>query len=351
MKKYSFICTGIIVLFAICIQSCKVDTYKEIRDIAPQVSLVQTGTGSVQLKPEDLLIDKKELVIKKVLGVSYAGFKANETFTAKVHLNLNDLPPGYVPFEAGECYIAGSSSKGGELSVEVPAGTSHQPFYFTFTKAAIDAHIGQKLAVKVEVTEVNKYTLNENASTVYLLIDMNDFGTVKEEVTGQYIKNAVFDRAAGTTSRFANLADWLANDAVTKSRPTGAGYDANAGKMGIERWGSYDSPIINGKIYQYLNLPKGMYQFALTMGTVIPDRDTYFVVTDKSELPDDKTINTALASKAITSDFNNALLLMDLKLEADTKVAAGFLLNFDQGVQKVLQTANIKLYALHSLFD
>ena len=333
---------------------CKVDTLEDIKALEPAISLVQTGAGQVTLKPEDLVIDKANSLATKTLGISYAGYQANEAFTAAVELDLDDVPDGYEKFAPGECFIntaAGSKDAGADAVIEVPAGARHQPFYFNVTKAAIDAHPAKKMAVKIRITGINKYQLNALADSVYLLMDMNDFGSLKVDVTATYFKNPTFARAPGTTDRFANLADWIENDAVTKSRPTGAGFDANAGKMGIERWSGGDNPIINGKIYQTFDLPKGNYQVEVQMATVIPDRDTYFVVAAGADLPDDTQIGTAIASKPITADFNGALLSLPFNIAADQKVSAGFLLNFDQGVQKVVQASSIKMYRIETLFD
>lgn len=344
--------TSLVIISLLLLACCKVDTLQDIKGLEPTVSLVQTGAGLVTLKPEDLTIDKTNSLVRRTLGISYAGYQLNETFTANVELDLNDVPDGYGKFAAGDCFISTSTDgKATTGDIEVPAGTKHQPFYFNVTKAAIEAHPAKKMAVKIRISSTNKYKLNTQADSVYLLMDLTDFGSLKVDVTAAYFKNPTFARAPGTTDRFVNLADWLENDAVTKSRPTGAGFDANAGKMGIERWSSGDSPIINGKIFQTFDLPKGNYQIEVQMATVIPDRDTYFVVAAGTDLPDDTQIGTAIASKPITPDFNNALLSMPFSIATDQKVSAGFLLNFDQGVQKVLQAASIKMYRIETLFD
>ncbi|MBO9154740.1 DUF5013 domain-containing protein [Chitinophaga sp. GCM10012297] len=332
--------------------SCSVDTLKDIRALEPKVSLVQTGAGTVSLKPEDMVVDKTNLLVRRTLGVSYAGFDPNETFTVTVQLEFNDLPEGYEPFAAGECFISGAADGkplNGEIAV--PAGAGNAPFYVNITKAAIDAHSGKKLAAKLKLTGVSKYRQNDMADSVFLLMDVNDFGSVKTDITAVYFKNSNFAPVAGATARFVNLADWTANVAVTSSRPTGAGFDANVGKFGIERWSLGDKSIINGKIFQSFSLPKGNYQIDVAMATVIPDRDTYLVVAAGADLPDDTQIGSAIASKLITAEFNKAVLSMTFANPADQQVSAGFLLNFDQGVQKVLQASNIRMYKIETLFD
>lgn len=332
--------------------SCKVDTLEDIKALEPAVSLVQTGSGMVSLKPDDMTVDKTSLLVRKTLGVSYSGYEPNEAFTAALQLDIDDLPDGYEPFAVGECFIS-ASTEGKQLNgdITVPAGAGNVPFYFNITKTAIDAHPGKKLAAKVKLAGVSRYKQNRHADSVFLLVDVNDFGSVKVDVTAAYFKNPNFGPVPGATGRFVNLADWSANAAVTSSRPGGAGYDANVRKMGIERWSTGDQPIINGKIFQTFMLPKGNYQIDVAMGAVIPDRDTYLAVAAGADLPDDARIGSAVASKLITAEFNNALLSLPFSNPVDQQVAAGFLLNFDQGVQKVLQASNLKMYRVETLFD
>lgn len=350
MMKDTFHIIAAISLLALA--SCKVDTLADIKGITPTVSLVQTGAGQVSLRLEDLTIDKTNMVLRKTLGIAYAGYEANQSFTADVILDLSEAPEGYEPFSEGECYITteadGKSPAG---SIEVPAGAKTRAFYFNITKAAIDAHPGKKLAAMIRLRNVSSYQLNGKADSVFLLVDMNDFGSLKVDVTGGYFKNTSFARAPGTTDRFASLADWSANDAVNNSRPQGAGFDANVGKFGIERWSGGDNPIINGKIYQTFQLPEGNYQVEVAMATVIPDRDTYFAVAAGASLPDDVQIGNAIASKLITAELNQNTLILPFTNPSDQQVTAGFLLNFDQGMQKVLQATTIKMFRIESLFD
>ncbi|WP_142688461.1 DUF5013 domain-containing protein [Chitinophaga polysaccharea] len=339
-------------LLLLSLAACKVDTLKDIKAREPSVSLVQTGQGSVSLKPEDLSIDKTNLLVRKTLGISYAAYRGNETFNATVTLSSSDMPDGYEPFAEGECFIS-TTADGKQMNgaITIPEGARNTPFYFNVTKAAIDTHPGKKLAAKIRLTGVSAYKLNTQSDSVYLLMDMNDFGSLKTEVTASYFKNANFGPVPGASGRFVNLADWTANTAVTSSRATGAGFDNNVGKFGIERWSSSDNPIINGKIFQTFMLPKGKYQIDVSMATVIPDRDTYVAVAAGATLPDDTGIASAIASKLITTEYNNGILSLPFTNPADQQVSAGFLLNFDQGVQKVLQASNIKIYQIKSLFD
>jgi hypothetical protein len=353
MKKlFHMLAACVAWLLACAVGGCKVDTLEDIKSLTPKVSLVQTGSGQVSLKPDDMVVDKDRSLLRKTLGIAYAGYDRNQAFTADVTLDFSNVPDGYEPFAPGECFITtGPDEKTPGAVVAVPAGVSNQPFYINITKAAIDAHPGKKLAATVRMVKTSLYTANEKADSVMLLMDMNDFGNVKVDVTAAYIRNPNFARAPGTTDRFAALADWLSNAAVADSRPQGAGFDANVVKFGIERWSGGDKSIINGKIYQTIQLPKGNYQVEVAMGTVIPDRDTYVAVAAGASLPDDVQISSAIASRLITTEFNNNTLKLPFSIGADQQVTLGFLLNFDQGMQKVLQASSFKMYRIESLFD
>lgn len=121
--------------------------------------------------------------------------------------------------------------------------------------------------------------------------------------------------------------------------------------MGIERWGSYDTPIINGKIYQTFTLPKGRYLVEADMKKVAVERDTYLLVGDRADLPDDTQITTAIASVEITDEWNNKTLPLEFELTAEKEVSIGFLINIENEVQRILQASKIRLYRLESFFD
>lgn len=332
--------------------SCKVNTLETVEALEQKVSLVQIDGDRAELKPDNIVVDKEKLLIKKTFGIALSGLKENKGFTADVRLSFDDVPEGYEKMKPDECFLSGEFG-GAESNgnITVPARSSQLPFYLNISKSAIDANAGKKLAVKIAVDNVSNYAMNTAKKSAYVLINTADFGTLKTDVTDQYFKNSTFARKAGTTARFADLADWIANDAISKSRPTGAGFDANAGFLGIERWGSYDSPIIDGKIYQTFSLPAGNYVIEVDMKKVAADRDTYFVVAEGNELPDASGIAGAFAKKEITNASNNVPLVMEFKLAETKKVSIGFLINIDQGVQKIIQASKIKMYKVEGLFD
>lgn len=332
--------------------ACKVNTLESAEGLEQKVSLVQVDGDRTDLKPDNIVVDKQKLLIRKAFGLALSGLKESAGFTADVRLDFNDVPDGYEKMKPGECFIDGDFTGSENVAkISVPAGENQTAFYLNITKSAIDTYAGKKMAVKIMVEKVNGYAMNDARQSAYVLINTADFGTRKVDVTDQYIKNSTFARKAGTTSRFADLADWISNDAISKSRPTGAGFDANVGFLGIERWGSYDSPIINGKIYQTLNLPAGNYVAEVDMKKVAADKDTYFVIADGNELPDASGIASAFAKTELNNSFNNVLLVKEFMVAESKKVSVGFLINIDQGVEKIIQVSKIKLYKVEGLFD
>ena len=332
--------------------SCKVDTLESINELEQKVSLVQVEGGNANLKPDNIVVDKQKLLIRKTFGIALSGLKENAGFTSDISLDFDDVPEGYDKMKPADCFLTGDLDAVENISsINVPAGLSQKAFYLNITKAAIERYSGKKVAVKVKVDHVSGYTMNAAKQSAYVLLNTADFGSLKTDITDRYIKNAVFARKAGTTERFVDLADWISNDAISKSRPTGAGFDANVGFLGIERWGSYDSPIINGKIYQTFTLPAGNYVLEVDMKKVAADKDTYFVVANGKGLPDASAVAGSIAKTEITNAFNNVPLVMDFNLAASKEVSIGFLINIDKGVEKIIQASGIKLFKTEGLFD
>ena len=332
--------------------ACKVNTLEGVEGLEQKVSLVQSDQGGITLTPDNMIVDKTNKVLKKAFGVALSGFKTNQGFTADLGLDFNNIPDGYEKLSPGECFLTETQAGTDAItSVNVSAGTVEKAFYLNLTKTAIEAHPGKNVAVKLMLTKISKYTLNTKKDSAYIYLNTAVFGTLKTDVTALYFKNTIFARQAGSTDRFANLADWITNTALSSTRPTGAGFDANVGYMGIERWASYDSGIANGQIYQTFTLPAGNYIVEVAMQKVASDGNTYFVAAEGNGLPDAANINTAIAKTEITDSYNNQTLVMSFKLTEAKKVSIGFLINIDQGVQKILQSSGIKFFKVENLFD
>jgi hypothetical protein len=329
-----------------------VDTLKEVENIESIVSLVQVGDGSVQLKTDNLIIDQESRIFRKSFGLTLSGFQDNQGFSADLELDYNNIPEGSVPMNADQCFLSVSQNDLQKITnLTVPAGSRQKIFYLNITEDALTANEGKMLGVKLKVNNLNAYKLNP-LDSANITLNTLDFASKKIDVTYDYFLNITFARdPAEPNERFDNLQNWTANDAITQSKVSGAGYDDNAGFMGIERWSGADSQIINGKIYQTFTMPAGRYSIEVQLRKVDTDRDTYFVVASGNTLPDALEIETAINTVELTSEHAEKLLPVDFTLREETEISIGFLINIDTGMQKIVQASSIKMYRQESFFD
>jgi hypothetical protein len=338
-------------MIGLILSSCSVNTLEEVENLESVVSLVQISEEAINLTADNLIIDKQTLMFRKAFGLALSGFQINEGFNADIVLDYNDIPEGCIPMTPNECFLTLTDTGTERInSLTVPAGSQQGAFYLNITKAALDTHEGSTLGVKISVQNLSKYSLNPLNST-YIILNTNNFASKRVDVTDIYFKNPTFKRKDGTTTRFAPLQDWISNDAINNSRADGAGYDQNAGFMGIERWSSGDKSIINGKIFQTFTLPKGRYEVQVNMRQVVPDRDSYILAALGNDLPDDIDVATAIGKHELTTLDAQQLITIEFSLDEDRQVSIGFLFNFDAQTQRVIQASRIYMYRLDSFFD
>ncbi len=345
---------ALIFFLSVFLTSCEVDPLKEVKKIEPVVNLVQTGgNGLTDITIQNVNIDKTNLLLRKPFGLAYSGLETNDGFTADLTLDYNNVPEGYEKFTSEECFITIEQDEvSSNTTLEVPAGSSNKAFYVNITQSAISSHEGKKVAVYLKLANVSYG--NVGIDSTYVVIDMADFAANITDVTDTYITNTNFQRDPATTDRFAALADWISNEGLSSTRAQGAGYDANVGFLGVEKWGGGDPSIVNGKIYQTIDMEKGIYEVILEMNQVkgITDEEVNaLVVAEGSPIPDDTNIASAIASQRITTTDENKEVSLDFVLDEDKEVSLGILVNVFAGGQRVLQAKQISIYKHSSLFD
>lgn len=352
MKLYILKLAGLFAFLSVFLfASCDVDTLEDVENIEQVVSLVQIEDGTITLKADNIIVDKENFMFKKALGLALSGFGDNKGFNADLVLDYDDVPEGCVGLNAGECFLIGTENGTEKITnINVPAGNKSKAFYVGIKREALDANEGKVIAVKLKVRNLDSYKLN-SLDSVYITMNTADFGNKKIDVTDKYFLNPTFKRQDGTTTRFANLQDWISNAAVTGSRPEGAGYDQNCGYLGIERWSSGDKAIINGKIYQSFSLIEGKYRLEVNMEKVAPERATHWIVAEGNGLPDDTGVASAIAHTEVTVDYANKLLPVEFNINQKKQVSIGLLINIDQQTQRIIQASKIKLFKLESFFD
>ena len=181
------------------------------------------------------------------------------------------------------------------------------------------------------------------------------------EVPDNYLTNAQwpFSRSEWDGNRWGNLTGWITNEAM-RSRGDGlyGGYDGgwegadnDKQSLGFERWGEGEAAIVNGKLYQTIDLPEGDFRLTLSMAGENPiisnqgDDPRYITVAAGETLPDIENIDSALASASFQDLGNEGSRSIEFSLNAPTKVSVGFVTSFT-GVEQNVRPSWIKLEKL-----
>ena len=167
-----------------------------------------------------------------------------------------------------------------------------------------------------------------------------------------YLSNAAwpFSRSDWDGTRWGNLSGGWVTNAAMRSRGDGqyGGYDGGwtAGtdeqSLGFEYWGDSETPIVDGKLYQTLDLPAGDYRFTLSFAGDNPivsnsgDDPRYIVVAAGETLPDiDDVSSSSLGYKSFAGLGTDGATSFVFSLDAPTKVAVGLVVNFTDAQQNV----------------
>lgn len=171
------------------------------------------------------------------------------------------------------------------------------------------------------------------------------------EVPENYLTNAQwpFSRSDWDGNRWGNLSGWITNAAM-RNRGDGkfGGYDGgwegpanDKQNLGFERWGDGETQIVNGKLYQTINLPSGDFELTLNLGGENPiisnmGSDPRYIVAAVGEtIPDIENLSTALKSKSFVGLDNSGSTSFEFSLNAPTKVSVGFVTSFTGKEQNV----------------
>ena len=170
------------------------------------------------------------------------------------------------------------------------------------------------------------------------------------EVPENYLTNAQwpFSRSEWDGNRWGNLSGgWITNEAM-RTRSGMGGYDGgwdgpdnDKQSLGVEYWAEGETSIVNGKLYQTIDLPAGSYRFTLSFAGDNPiisnaGEDPRYVVAAVGEtLPDIEDLSSALASSSFVGLESDGLESIEFSLDTPTKVSAGFVVNFPNTGQNV----------------
>lgn len=132
-----------------------------------------------------------------------------------------------------------------------------------------------------------------------------DFATVgiARDVTAEYLKNTqVPIETSARSDRWGIPAHWATNDAVRNFRDGAGNYFGGVDYwfggpfLAMEAGWSADNmaTITNGKIYQTVTLPAGIYTFEMEIPDCTPDAEFYTVSAEGDEIPDIEDLNVSL---------------------------------------------------------
>jgi hypothetical protein len=166
-----------------------------------------------------------------------------------------------------------------------------------------------------------------------------------------------FAKADWDGNRWGNLQGWTTNAAM-RTRDGRGGYDGgwegadkDKQSLGFERWGAGETEIVNGKLFQTFDLPKGTYKFTMSLAGDNPiisnngNDPRYIVAAVGTTLPDIADLGTALASTNFAGLTNDKATSIEFTLDAPAKVSAGFLVSFT-GTEQNVRPSWVKLEKL-----
>ena len=147
------------------------------------------------------------------------------------------------------------------------------------------------------------------------------------------------------SGRWGNLKDWDTNQAAKNHDGVG-GFDNidNGGYLSFEYWGT--PAIINGKISQTLQLPKGKYRYVATVSNIDFECEaTFLVVSVGQQLPDVSNIEQSLGYfQLINNSLNGKDITTNFQLDTDQTVTLGFLSTMLDNNPTAVRIAKVRLY-------
>jgi len=168
--------------------------------------------------------------------------------------------------------------------------------------------------------------------------------SLTEEVTRTYLKNTGPDvqYSSWDGKRWGNLSDWIVNDAIKNASGYG-GYELRSGKGIISMEAGWGLPaVLNGKIYQSVELPAGNYRFEIDLNSNGAAGVKYLAVNRGSTLVDFDKVTTQSLSYAEIS-VKEVLFT----LNENATVSIGFVCNLP-GNGEYCKVSAVRLFRLPS---
>lgn len=202
-------------------------------------------------------------------------------------------------------------------------------------------------------TKLKKFSLESviEYRTMHLPDSMaiDTFYTAAEtaDINEIYLKNSgfPFKYAEWDGNRWGYPENWIINDAV-KNQGDYGGFDGigGGGYLSMEKWNDSQAEIINGKIYQTMTLPAGIYSFEANFSDESAgfdiENEAYMVVAEDSSLPDIADVKHKTLGYTTFDNPNIEFTLTQRK-----EIAIGFVATFQQNQQN-FRCHSVRLYKL-----
>lgn len=294
------------------------------------------------------VVDQANSKVKIILGVSLSG-PVKDAYGVDIKANGDTISQMFSSgvIDTGTYKLMPETMYTLPSHVDVASGTIAGSFYLSMDLAALKdtRYTGKKMILAVSIANPSKYEINKSLATTIVIVDVDALVIgPANDITSQYIQNPgnnFVPSSMDAGGRWGTLASWTANAAALSHNGNGGyAYDGDGANMDLESgWGS--PQILNGKLYQTINLPAGSYTFDIAPFVWQGSKDIAYVVVapGSDSLPDYNAIpgNTAIYYAAFT---NSAV---SFKLSAPTKVTVGVVVNYLQD-QQGFKTHGVHLY-------
>lgn len=322
-----------------------------------------SANGEVVLTPDNVIIDKERQTMTFAFGIYRSGLQPADAFTVDCEVDNSQIPEGTVPLAEGE-YMLTTVEGPVNRRIGVEEGNVNKKLFLTINEDIFIRNNGKKLALHLFLSNPSRYELNTTLSQLNIVIDVANFLGTYEDITKSVLKNykTPFDVTLdspplGSCDPYQHTpTEWIVNDAVKIHEYKGkmfGGVDARC--WGNRNWlsaGNYDfymeKAILNGKIYQVVELTSGDYRVEYDLGEAAGGVGHAAVIVVKGEsLSDfDRKEEEALEWAEFATTTN-----MNFSVDKAGKYSIGFVYNIPKGVQAAYAVSAVRIKRQISVFD
>lgn len=314
--------------------SCEEEAVDVPAPVQPPLEVYMTRGDAHAIMPtkNGYSIDTDKEYLKVFLGVSFTVVTL-DTFDVQVIVNNDTIGKLIENGSLNSVEVLPEAQIQLPQKVTAPPQTISAPLNMLVDFAFIEANPGKKFAVAVGLKNPSKHKLAATKTTTIVIIDTDATVAASEigDITEKYMKNTghpfISTERISPGGRWGNLDHWTANDGA-KSHSGFGGFNSDAGgTMGLESgWGS---PIIsNGKLYQTVELPAGVYTFEVAEWDWKGMKDpAYLVVAEGTAFPDFEDVENSISYSSLAGG------IVEFALTERKEVSIGVLVDYVQDQQ------------------